>query len=135
MAAPVEDHGEPTAPPAVLLVEDEPRIADFMIRGLRAGGFAVEWVTTGADALERLAAGGVEVQILDLGLPDMDGLDLLRRLAIESIEVMTVIVTARNGPDDRRVAETLGAAHYITKPFAWADLISAVRAGTRLPVD
>lgn len=135
MGAAVGDQGESVAPHVVLLIEDDPRIAAFMIRGLRASGFAVDWVTTGTEGLARLAAGGVDVQILDLGLPDMDGLDLLRRLTLEGIDVVTVVVTARTDPNDRRVAEALGADHYITKPFAWADLISAVRAGTRLPID
>jgi two-component system response regulator QseB len=135
MGAAVGDQGESIAPHAVLLIEDDPRIADFMIRGLRASGFSVDWVTTGTEGLARLAAGGVDVQILDLGLPDMDGLDLLRRLTLEGIDVVTVVVTARTDPNDRRLAESLGADHYITKPFAWADLISAVRAGTRLPID
>ena len=114
--------------PIVLIVEDDPRIADFMRRGLRASGFAVEWVETGAVALERIVAGGVAVQILDLGLPDIDGLELLRELNERGAAVPTVVVTARSDPRYRVQAQELGAQTYITKPFAWADLLAAVRA-------
>jgi DNA-binding response OmpR family regulator len=99
-----------------------------MRRGLRASGFAVEWVETGTVALERIVAGGVAVQILDLGLPDIDGLELLRELNERGAAVPTVVVTARSDPRYRVQAQKLGAQTYITKPFAWADLLAAVRA-------
>lgn len=114
--------------PTVLIVEDDPRIADFMDRGLRKSGFAVEWVTTAGEALQRLTEGGIDVHILDLGLPDMDGLDLQRELITRGIRVPTVVVTARTDPRDRQIAESLGMRTYITKPFAWAELLAAVRA-------
>jgi DNA-binding response OmpR family regulator len=112
----------------VLIVEDDPRIADFMTRGLRASGFVPEWVTTAAEALERIEAGGIAVHILDLGLPDFDGLVLLRQLIDRGTMVPTVIVTARTDPKDRAIAASLGVKRYITKPFAFADLLAAVRA-------
>lgn len=115
-------------PSTVLIVEDDPRIAEFMGRGLRASGFLVDWVTTALEARERIDAGTVDVQILDLGLPDMDGLDLLRELIKTGKTVPTVIVTARTDPRDRVAAEALGVRSYITKPFAWKDLLAAVRA-------
>ena len=123
----MQDGGTPDAP-IVLIVEDDPRIADFMRRGLRASGFAVEWVENGTVALERILAGGVAVQILDLGLPDIDGLELLRELNERGAAVPTVVVTARSDPRYRVRAQELGAKTYITKPFAWADLLAAVRA-------
>lgn len=119
------------AAPTVLIVEDDPRIADFMTRGLRASGFVPEWVTTAAEALERIETGGIAVQILDLGLPDFDGLVLMRRLIDRGATVPTVIVTARTDPKDRAIAASLGAQSYITKPFAFADLLAAVRACAR----
>ena len=99
-----------------------------MDRGLRKSGFAVEWMTTAGEALERLARGGIDIHILDLGLPDMDGLDLQRELIRRGIAVPTVVVTARTDPRDRAEAESLGLHRYITKPFAWKDLLSAVQA-------
>jgi DNA-binding response OmpR family regulator len=115
------------APPTVLLVEDDERIAGFIIKGLRASGFAPEWVTTGAEALDRIGAGGVDVQVLDLGLPDMDGLDVMRHLNAHRKTPPTVVVTARTDPKDRRAALDLGVRTYMTKPFPFAKLVSAVR--------
>lgn len=114
----------------VLVVEDDPRIADFMVRGLRASGFAVDWVTTAGEALDRLAAGGVALQVLDLGLPDVDGLVMLRDAIERGLDVPTIVVTARTDPRDRAAAAALGVETYLTKPFAWADFLSAVRATT-----
>lgn len=122
------EHDATPAAPTVLIVEDDERIADFMRRGLRASGFTVEWVATGAEALERILAGGVAVQILDLGLPDFDGLELMRKLRDQGAAVPTVVVTARSDPRYRNEAVTLGVHTYITKPFAFADLVAAVRA-------
>jgi two-component system response regulator QseB len=122
------EHGEVAPKPTVLIVEDDERIADFMRRGLRASGFTVEWVATGAEALERILAGGVDVQILDLGLPDFDGLVLMQQLNERGASVPTVVVTARSDPKYRNEAASLGVHTYITKPFAFADLVAAVRA-------
>jgi two-component system copper resistance phosphate regulon response regulator CusR len=121
--------------PTVLIVEDDPRIADFMRRGLRASGFTVEWVETGNAAHERIVAGGIAVQILDLGLPDIDGLTLLRMLREDGTSVPTVVVTARSDPRHRSDALALGIRTYITKPFAWADLLAAVRAEAAVTTD
>ena len=118
----------PEAAPKILVVEDDPRIASFINKGLRASGFDCEWVTTGTEALDRIVAGGITVQVLDLGLPDIDGLVLLRELNDRGAAVPTVIVTARSDPKDRRAALALGASTYLTKPFSFADLVAAVRA-------
>lgn len=130
----MQDGGTPDAP-IVLIVEDDPRIADFMRRGLRASGFAVEWVETGNEALERILAGGIAVQILDLGLPDIDGLILLSELKQRGGSVPTVVVTARSDPRYRIEALALGATTYITKPFAWADLLKAVKSAVAAGID
>ena len=123
----------PEAAPTILVVEDDPRIASFINKGLRASGFVCEWVTTGTEALERITAGGITVQVLDLGLPDIDGLVLLRQLNDRGASVPTIVVTARSDPKDRRAAMALGVSTYLTKPFSFADLVAAVRESIPVP--
>lgn len=108
----------------LLVVEDDPRIAAVLVKGLRKQGFEADWVTSGGEALERCRAGSVGLLLLDLGLPDIDGLDVLRALADDMPPV--IVITARSDPRDRATALELGAAAYFTKPFTWADIWSAV---------
>ncbi|WP_300009127.1 response regulator [Pseudonocardia sp.] len=118
------------AGPTVLVVEDDPLIASFVTRALVASGFAVEWVATAGAGLQRLAAGDVAVAVLDLNLPDMDGLDLLRALRADhpfGRDLPVVIITARNDPADRDQARSLGVRTYLRKPFALGELLAAVR--------
>jgi len=112
----------------VLLVEDDPKIASFIQKGLRREGFEVDWVETGAEAIARLDEGGVDVNLLDLGLPDIDGLDVLRELRDRGIDVPVIVITGRSDPRDRAIALSLGVRAYLTKPFRWADLLAEVRA-------
>jgi len=109
-----------------LVVEDDPRIAAVLVKGLRKQGFEADWVTTGGEALERCRSGEVGLLLLDLGMPDIDGLDVLRALVGAMPPV--IVITARSDPRDRATALELGAASYFTKPFAWSDIWSAVRA-------
>jgi two-component system OmpR family response regulator len=111
----------------VLIVEDDSRIVDFMRRGLRASGYEVDATDTAHAALGRLVAHQVDVLILDLGLPDMDGLSLLGELEARDASVPTIIVTAKSDPRYREEAIRMGVRAFITKPFAWADLLAAVR--------
>lgn len=124
------DDTGPPAHPIVLLVEDDPRIASFVTRALSARSLTVEWVDTGGAALTRIEAGGVATVVLDLGLPDMDGLDVLRTLRSQGSELPVVVVTARNDPADRSTSESLGVRHYLRKPFPLAELLAAVTAAT-----
>lgn len=122
-------------PPEVLLVEDDPRIASFVTRALSASGLAVEWVATAAAGLERLTARSPTVAVLDLNLPDLDGLDLLRTVRSTlpgGPELPVIIITARTDPADRAVAEELGVRAYLRKPFPLGDLLGAVRAAAGL---
>lgn len=108
----------------VLLVEDEARIASFVVKGLDRNGCTVDWVTTGAEALVRADAGErPDVVILDLGLPDIDGLDVLRALRQRGLSTPVVVLTARSHPQDRSTAWSLGVRDYLTKPVAMAALL------------
>ena len=112
----------------VLLVEDEVRLASFVTKGLSAQVFSVTHVRTGTEALERAQEGGVQLIVLDLGLPDLDGLEVLRRLHDSSREVPVIVLTARSNEEARARSLSLGAADYITKPFAFRDLLTSVRS-------
>lgn len=112
----------------MLVVEDDSRIAAFVIKALRAVGFTVEWVMTGNEALARMEQGGVDAQILDLGLPDIDGLDVLRILRDRASAVPVIVITARADPSHRTSALALGATEYLRKPFPLRDLLAAVQA-------
>jgi len=111
----------------VLIVEDEDAIAEPLAEGLRRDGFDVERVATGAAALE---ASEPDVVLLDLRLPDMDGLDVCRRLR-ERSDVPIIVVTARGEEADRVVGLELGADDYVVKPFGLRELIARIRAVTR----
>lgn len=111
----------------VLVVEDDPRIASFLTRALKLWGLRAEWVMTGAEALDRIERGGIDVQILDLGLPDCDGLDVLRELRNRGQAVPVIVITARSNPEDRTAALALGACDFFRKPFPLADVREAVR--------
>jgi DNA-binding response OmpR family regulator len=114
----------------VLLVEDEDRIASFVEKALRRRGFDVRRVVTGGEALGAVSA-GVDIVILDLGLPDMDGLDVLRALRKSWASLPVVILTARGDIDDRVVGLDLGADDYVPKPFAIDELVARIRARLR----
>jgi DNA-binding response OmpR family regulator len=117
----------------ILLVEDEERIASFLVRGLQAHGYAVEHVATGTEALERLRGATPDLVVLDLALPDIDGLDVLRSLRKEKKPVSVIILTARSEVDDLVDGLDLGADDYLTKPFAFDELLARVRARLRPP--
>ena len=114
----------------VLLVEDEDRIASFVEKALRRRGFDVRRVVTGGEALGAVAA-GVDIVVLDLGLPDIDGLDVLRALRKSWASLPVVILTARGDIDDRVVGLDLGADDYVPKPFAIDELVARIRARLR----
>ena len=111
----------------VLLVEDEDAIADPLAEGLRREGFTVTRAATGAEAL---AVSESDVVLLDLRLPDIDGLDVCRRIR-ERSDVPIIVVTARGEEADRVVGLELGADDYVVKPFGIRELIARIRAVTR----
>jgi DNA-binding response OmpR family regulator len=111
----------------VLIVEDEDAIAEPLAEGLRREGFEVERAATGAEAL---AAAPVDLVLLDLRLPDRDGLDVCRELRTRS-KVPIIVVTARGEEADRVVGLELGADDYVVKPFGLRELIARIRAVSR----
>ena len=115
----------------ILVVEDEARIASFVSKGLAAHGFRSEVVGTGFEALTRLGRGGVALVILDLGLPDIDGLDLLRSLRREGNDVPVIVLSARGEVDDRVRGLEAGAHDYLGKPFAFEELVARVQVRLR----
>ncbi|WP_395692979.1 response regulator transcription factor [Nocardioides sp.] len=111
----------------VLVVEDEEDIAFPLVRTLEREGYDVSWVDSGQKALDTLAS-APEVVILDLGLPDIDGLEVCRRAREAGFEGAIMIVTARAGELDRVVGLDYGADDYLAKPFGLAELQARVRA-------
>ena len=116
-------------PDRVLIVEDDARIAAFLVKGLRAKGLDPQWVETGGAALEALAAQPHDLVLLDLGLPDIDGLDVLARWRADGVAVPVVVLTARSDPRDRALALELGVDGYLTKPAPFAELLETIRSG------
>ena len=112
----------------VLVVEDEEDIAFPLVRTLERDGYEVLWVDSGQRALDELRAKKHEVVILDLGLPDIDGLEVCRKAREEGFEGAIMIVTARAGELDRVVGLDYGADDYLSKPFGLAELQARMRA-------
>ena len=115
----------------LLVVEDEERIASFLAKGLTAHGYAVEWASTGAEALRLGTAPGIALVILDLKLPDLDGLEVLAGLRERGATVPVLILSARANVADRVRGLDLGADDYLAKPFAFTELLARVRARLR----
>ncbi|MCW8917039.1 MAG: response regulator [Magnetovibrio sp.] len=117
----------------ILLVEDNLRLSSLVRRGLEKEDFAVDGVGTLADASEALEMAPYDLLILDLGLPDGDGLDLLQRLRGEGSSLPVLVLTARDGVDERVKGLNKGADDYMLKPFAVEELAARVRALLRRP--
>jgi two-component system response regulator RegX3 len=111
----------------ILVVEDEPTIAEAVSYALREAGYEVDAVGDGGEALEAARARGYDLMILDLLLPGLPGLDVARTLRAES-DLPIVMLTARDAELDRVVGLEIGADDYVTKPFSVAELVSRVRA-------
>ncbi len=112
----------------ILVVEDEKRIADFLCRGLQGAGYAVDPAANGASALELTNATDYDLVILDLMLPDLDGLRVLEKIRNRTVGPPVLILSARGAVDDRVKGLELGADDYLVKPFAFVELLARVRA-------
>ncbi|MBX3606635.1 MAG: two-component system response regulator CreB [Piscinibacter sp.] len=122
--------------PRVLIVEDEPGIADTLQYALRTDGFEPDWVATGEAALQRQREAPADLVILDVGLPDLNGFEVFRRLR-ETGDVPVLFLTARADEIDRVVGLELGADDYVAKPFSPRELVARLRVilrrSTRAP--
>jgi two-component system catabolic regulation response regulator CreB len=116
--------------PTILIAEDETAIADTVVYALRSEGFAAEHCLLGGEVVPRLRAGGVDLVVLDVGLPDTTGFDVCRALRAFS-DVPVIFLTARDSEIDRVLGLELGADDYMVKPFSPRELVARVRARLR----
>lgn len=115
----------------ILIVEDEERIWSFLRKGLQAGGYTSSVAETGEEALALLSTGGYDLVLLDIGLPDIDGLEVLRRMRIKDRQTPVIVLTARDAVSDRVAGLEIGADDYVGKPFAFEELLARVRVQLR----
>jgi len=113
---------------SILLVEDDADLAAGLLEALRKEGFAINHVANGKDALHVIATEPPDIVILDLGLPDMDGLAVLRRMRPQHPDLPVLLLTARNTVDDKVAGLDSGADDYLPKPFEIAELLARLRA-------
>lgn len=115
----------------ILLLEDDQSIANEIVKALRAEGMAVEHAATTKAALDMLPVQAPELLILDLGLPDMDGIDVLKHLRASKYSLPILVLTARDDTLSKVNALDLGADDYLAKPFELIELLARIRAVTR----
>lgn len=113
---------------SVLLAEDDPSISDPLARALRREGYQVAVTADGPSTLDRALTDGIDLIVLDVGLPTLDGLEVCRRVRAEGRAVPVLILTARADEVDTVVGLDAGADDYVTKPFRLAELLARVRA-------
>ncbi len=111
----------------ILVVDDEPSIVDSVATSLRYEGFDVEEATNGRSALAAAQERTPDLIVLDVMLPDLDGIEVTRRLRADGIRVPVVFLTARDALDDKLAGLTVGGDDYVTKPFSLAELIARIR--------
>jgi DNA-binding response OmpR family regulator len=111
----------------ILVAEDEPRIAAFVEKGLTANGFAVTVVGDGPSAYDYAVTGGFDLLVLDIGLPLLDGFEVLRKLRADRCTIPVVVLTARDSVQDTVAGLEGGADDYMPKPFRFEELLARVR--------
>lgn len=117
----------------ILLVEDNDRLAEFISAGLKSAGFVADVFGTVADAAAAFDSASYQAAILDLGLPDGDGLEIIRSQRAKATPCPMMVLTARDGVSDRVSGLNAGADDYLLKPFAMEELIARLRAILRRP--
>ena len=115
----------------ILLVEDDPMIGAAVVTALKDAAYAVDWVRDGRSASHTLEVDAHEAVLLDLGLPGRDGLEVLRRLRTSGKTLPVIVITARDGIEDRIRGLDLGADDYLIKPFDLQELLARMRAVIR----
>jgi DNA-binding response OmpR family regulator len=117
--------------PRVLIVEDDPELRDVLGRGLAEEGFETETVSTGTEFLDRVERVRPDLLVVDIGLPDADGRDLCQAIRARGIQAPVLFLTARDALPDRLGGFDAGGDDYVTKPFAFAEVVARLRALTR----
>jgi two-component system OmpR family response regulator len=117
--------------PRVFVLEDDAELRGLLGRGLREEGFAVTTSSRGAELLESLAPGAADALVVDIGLPDADGRDVVQALRAQGIDAPVIFLTARDALPDRLSGFAAGGDDYLTKPFAFAELVARIRALVR----
>ena len=112
----------------ILVAEDDQVIADFVAQGLREAGYAVDVAATGPDALRQALEGGYDAAVMDVMLPGRDGLSVIEQLRAKKQQMPVLILSARHTVDDRVKGLQAGGDDYLTKPFAFAELLARVQA-------
>ncbi|HYJ49563.1 MAG TPA: response regulator transcription factor [Microbacterium sp.] len=115
----------------ILLIEDEPRIAEFVSRGLESAGYSTVIVDDGAEGLDRALEDDIDLVLLDVGLPTMDGFEVLRQLRAQGSGVPVIMLTARSSTRDTVEGLDAGANDYVSKPFTFEELLARVRSRLR----
>lgn len=116
------------SPMRILVVEDDEKIASFLVNGLKQNGFAVDRAKDGEQGLDFALSVSYDAAVLDLMLPNLDGLALLRQLRQKKVSLPVLILSARAGVDDRVLGLQSGGDDYLTKPFAFSELLARVQA-------
>src|SRR6185436_1806239 len=112
----------------VLVIEDEEKVASFIKKGLEQSAYTVDWAATGRDGLDHARASEYQAILMDLMLPDMDGLEVVRQIRQLGIATPILALTARGGLDDRVAGLDSGCDDYLPKPFAFDELLARLRA-------
>ncbi len=112
----------------ILLVEDDSKIASFIVKGLKAEGFAVDHKTNGQDGLHMALTEPYDAAVIDVMLPKMDGLQLIERMRHEKLKTPVIILSAKGDVDDRVKGLQMGADDYLAKPFAFSELLARLQA-------
>ncbi|MHB1488623.1 MAG: response regulator transcription factor [Acidimicrobiales bacterium] len=117
-----------SSPRRILVVDDEPYIADLVAAALRFEGFEVDSAGDGLGALAALAASRYDLVVLDVMLPDMGGMEVCRRVRQDGLGVPVIFLTARDSTEDKVSGLTVGGDDYVTKPFSLEELLARIRA-------
>ena len=115
----------------ILLVEDDQVIASYIVKGLEEAGYCVDHVVAGPDGLDCALSNGYDLGIIDIMLPELDGLSIVERMRENKINTPVIILSARRSIDDRVKGLQSGGDDYLTKPFSFSELLARIQAHLR----